>query len=330
MDGRARLKELASLLRERNETRHWIGIRELLDWFGAERRGSRIAGEIRQALRAAGLRSEPDFTTAYIDKGVMLVLREKTSRRTKPKPQTPGRLHDASFTRTIGTLKAAATVHKVSPEDSLDVAVTKMRLEGLSEVAVVHGEKSARGIVSWETIGQAFYASGTVEYVRECIRKVPVAPRDEPLLEAIALIVRHGAVLVEDADRTVIGLVTTRDIAREFTGLAKPFFLLGEIEQQVRRLFRSLPLTTLSDARDPRDPRPVNAVHDLSLGELVRLLENPTTWRALRLRADQRQVTERLRQVCDIRNDVMHFEPDPPTLEEIAKLEAAEQFLRKL
>lgn len=329
MDGKAKLKELAAFLRKMNATQEWVPVRDLLRWFDAKRRGSEIVREIRHGLRSAGLRSEPDFTTAYIDDGVFLVLRE-TSAPSKESKKTPPQPDEASVTRSIGTLEAATNLHRVAPEDSLKVAVTKMHLEQRSELAVVHGSKSPRGIITWATIGEALYAKKTAKQVSDCTKEVPAVPRDEPLLETIAMIAREGAVLVQDKDKTVIGLVTTRDITYEFTALAKPFLLLGEIEEQVRRLCRPLPLATLREARDPRDKRPVNAVHDLSLGELVRLMEPPKTWRTLRLDADQPQVLKLLREVCDIRNGVMHFEPDPPTPEEIAKLEAAERFLRKL
>lgn len=326
MHDRAALKAIAEKLR--SERGRSMSVRDLLDVFGAQRRGSEVVREIRRALRLAGLRSEPEFTTVHIDASIRLSPRVNDS---TSGPSNAAEKSDAeTVTRTIGTLRAASSLNAVSAGDEIRVATTKMRLLPASELVVLNGPKAPRGIVSWATIGAALHAGGEVKRVSDCTKEVPIVRRDRPLLETIDIIARDGAVLVQDRDKTVVGLVTARDISEEFTALARPFVLLGEIEMHVRRLCRRLPLPTLRSARDPRDARPVSEVHHLSLGEMVRLLENPKTWRALELKDDQPQVLKLLHAVRDIRNDVMHFEPDPPTTDDLAMLEAAERFLRAL
>jgi hypothetical protein len=44
-----------------------VTVRDLLSWFLAQRRGYGIVLRIRSALEAAGLITEPDFESAYID-----------------------------------------------------------------------------------------------------------------------------------------------------------------------------------------------------------------------------------------------------------------------
>jgi len=45
-------------------------VREILRWFGAHRRGSVVVDRIETELKAAGLRTDPDFTTTWIDADV--------------------------------------------------------------------------------------------------------------------------------------------------------------------------------------------------------------------------------------------------------------------
>ena len=49
-------------------------VREFLAWFGAVRRGQWIVRGIRSALDKAGLITQPDFESAYIDGSITLAL----------------------------------------------------------------------------------------------------------------------------------------------------------------------------------------------------------------------------------------------------------------
>ena len=49
-----------------------IRVRDLLSWFGAQRRGVMVLSEIRKALRRAKLVTVPDFEVAYIDQRIKL------------------------------------------------------------------------------------------------------------------------------------------------------------------------------------------------------------------------------------------------------------------
>lgn len=50
-----------------------VTVRDLLSWYGASRRGYWINLGIRKALTEAGLKTDPDFESAYIDAEVKLV-----------------------------------------------------------------------------------------------------------------------------------------------------------------------------------------------------------------------------------------------------------------
>jgi len=62
----------------------------------------------------------------------------------------------------------------------------------------------------------------------------------------------------------------------------------------------------------------------------VRLLQNPATWTKMDLSIDREELTKLLDGVRLIRNDVMHFDPDPMTPKELGTLKRAVRFLQKL
>ncbi len=84
----------------------------------------------------------------------------------------------------------------------------------------------------------------------------------------------------------------------------------------------------LASVKDPGDAdREVSDLADLSFGEHIRLLENPDRWQALSLRIDRETFVNYLNEVKEIRNDVMHFDPDGTDPSELDKLR---QFVRLL
>jgi hypothetical protein len=56
----------------------------------------------------------------------------------------------------------------------------------------------------------------------------------------------------------------------------------------------------------------VRRIHHLNFGDLVRLIERPQIWDRLNLPYIHHQtITQSLGKINRIRNDVMHFNPDP-------------------
>src|SRR5829696_8987821 len=49
-----------------------IRVRDLLSWFGAQRRGILVISEVRKALKRAKVVTVPDFEVAYIDQRIKL------------------------------------------------------------------------------------------------------------------------------------------------------------------------------------------------------------------------------------------------------------------
>lgn len=72
------------------------------------------------------------------------------------------------------------------------------------------------------------------------------------------------------------------------------------------------------------------AINDLSFGQLIRLLERPQTWLKVGLQVNKRALLDRLEKVREVRNAVMHFDPDGLPDEDLALLEQTSRLLRKV
>src|SRR5690606_13447397 len=104
-----------------------ISIRDLIRYWGAQRRGYWIAEQIQRDLKRAGLTTEPPFTEGWIDNTIRLVARPKRTGGGKKKAadssETPavggnGVIPDAGLR--IGSLASANRgVVSISPSESL-------------------------------------------------------------------------------------------------------------------------------------------------------------------------------------------------------------------
>ena len=74
----------------------------------------------------------------------------------------------------------------------------------------------------------------------------------------------------------------------------------------------------------------MESVYDLGFGEYVRLLENPDKWKKLKASLDRQVFIKSLNQVRLVRNDVMHFDPDGITDEQLGKLRQFSSFLDRV
>jgi CBS domain-containing protein len=315
-------------------------VRELLKWFVAERRGFNVVRRIRAALDEVGLVTWPDFEGEYIDQEVFFM--NKQSFSPPPPPPPPADTSVATSlvaaapvdpTHRLGRLKAANRKPvSVTPNDSLESAITLMLTHDYSQLPVMQGDRSVKGMISWKSIGSRLALGRGCSTVLECLEPSHELRDEASLFEAIGIIAAHDCVLVRDRENKITGLVTGADITEQFHRLAEPFLLLGEIENRVRLLiFPRFTPQELAEAKDPTDAgRVVEDVSDLTFGEYIRLLENGDRWNKLGLKIDRVKFTEQLRRIRDIRNDVMHFDPDGITEDALEDLRRFSRFLEQL
>jgi len=234
----------------------------------------------------------------------------------------------------IGSLPAAnKPLVTVGQDDPLRRAVTKMLQNDFSQLPIMHGEREVKGMISWKSIASRYAIGGECCEVQHCREDAQVVDGNGTLFDAIPTIVKSGYVLVRSQhDRRINGIVTASDLSLQFQQLAEPFLLLREIELHIRQLLQEK--VTIDDlaslvSDDAGAPTP-KSISDLSFGGYLRLLQRPQVWSKLALNIDQAAMTSQLDEVRLIRNDVMHFDPDPMTPDQLEALKKAAKFMQQI
>lgn len=320
-----------------------VTVRTLLAWFGAQRRGMYIVHSIRSDLNSAGLTTIPDFETAWIDAEIRFALAGVAGTTSEaeasdvetvleaPHDNQPARGVDPTYR--VGVLTAAnRRPVSVAPNHSVAHAITLMITHDYSQLPVMSGERDVRGVISWRSIGRRLALGLLAEEARHCMEREKVIRHDTPLFTAIDTVYRSDYALIRHADNHIGGIVTTADLAMEFRDLTEPFLFLSEIERNVRALLAGkFTLQDLEAARDDRDPnRAISSPDDLTFGEYIRLLELPENWQRLNLGLDRAIFVKALTEVRNVRNDVMHFNPDPLESEQRSRLRDFAEMFRTL
>jgi len=345
-----RLNEIADDLRQGKEP-VMVTVREFLSWFNSQRRGYWIVRWIRNALEKARLKTEPDFQSAYVDSVVSFALLDEETTEEAPTGVTgeagvtvpaitciaEGRVIEptayADPTYRISKLAAAnRTPVSVSPDAGIQEAVTVMLTNDFSQLPVMTSEREVKGMISWTSIGTRLALAKKGVFAKDLMDAHQEIRSDASMFQAIPIIVQHQYVLIRGADNRITGIVTASDLSLQFQQLAEPFLLLGEIENHIRRILASkFTPAELSEARDPSDTdRVVNEAADLTFGEYIRLIENPDRWAKLGLPIDRRTIIKQIDRIREIRNDVMHFDPDPMPPDDLSCLRDLVEFFQRL
>ena len=298
-------------------------VRTLISWFGAQRRGYSVVQTIRRELDVLGLETNPDFEQTYIDAQIRFSLKTVAVERVRTPHVEPETTLTLDPTYRVGMLPSANRIPlSVKPTANLQEAITLMLMNDYSQLPVMETEREVKGIVSWSSIGSRLALNVNCAVIRDCMQPAQVMSHETSLFTAIDAIVRNDYVLIRHPDNRIGGIVTTADLSRQFRQLAEPFLLLGEIENHIRHLIQGkVSADELLAVREPSDDdRKVDDVSDLTFGEYIRLLEEPNRWQKLNLRLDRNSFVKALDDIRQIRNDVMHFDPDPIADEDIARL----------
>ena len=343
-----RLAEIARSLRS-GETPPPTTVRSFLSWFfNSQRRGHWIVSYIRRALHQAGVQTDPDFESAYLDAPMRFVLIDQAN-DTSDEVLRVGvadtiTVSDHAQVQIVSTAFADPTFRvsklaaanripvSVQPDSTITEAVTLMMANDFSQLPVLSGERNVKGVVSWRSIGSRLALGQRPVAARDAMETHAEVSADASLFAAIPVIVEHQYVLVRGADQRIIGIVTTSDLSVQFRQLAEPFLLLGEIENHLRRLINArFAAAELAAAQDPSDSaRTIETAADLTFGEYKRFLEEPERWSRLEIQIDRNSFIGLLEKVREIRNDVMHFDPDGIPDGDLEILRDFARFLRTL
>lgn len=336
-----RLTEIAKRLKQGQKVSP-ISVREFLGWFGAQRRGSWVVYWIRRNLDDAGLTTEPDFESAYIDSKVNFALARTEEAEDKKEAVDAEAQTESVLTPAITTTDPTYRISKLaaannrpistSPDATVAEAVTLMMANDFSQLPVMTNDRDVKGILSWTSIGSRLALGKDGVHVRELMDTSHEMRAESSLFQAIPIIVEHQYVLVRGPDNRITGIVTASDLSLQFQQLAEPFLLLGEIENHIRRILGDkFSAEELNDAKNEADiEREVNSVADLTFGEYIRLLESNDRWSKVNLPIDRKTFCRELEQVRRIRNDVMHFDPDGIAPDDLERLRDFVRFLQRL
>jgi CBS domain-containing protein len=344
------LKEVQEQL-ESGRTPTPTTVRQFLKWFGYARRGRWVVNQIRDALHEFSLHTDPDFEYAWIDAPIVFLA---AAARPQPSNQSPSETDSSGQasaetgpTEGEGTVAMAAyadptyRIGKLSfanrppvsihPDRDLMEALTVMMMHDYSQLPVMTSEREVRGLISWKSIALRAAMGAPHERVSDCMGDSPeIVSDDDSLFRVINKVVDQECVLVRDKTKKISGIVTASDLSETFHQLGRPFLLLGEVENLIRGLLDGkFSADELQRIRNPDDSgRPVEDISDLTFGEYVRLVQEPDRWNRLGLRIDRTTFVKDLERVNDIRNDVMHFDPEGITSDELDELRKTAKFLQ--
>lgn len=301
-----------------------VTVRELIAHWGAKGRGSAFVAKVREDLQRSGLSVEPDFRKVPLDSPVKVV------QRTGDGSSEPSTEEIPDFGLTLGTLpSAAAGVERVTLDATLAQAQTLMLLNDYSQLAVMSGERSLRGAVTWQSIAEALMQRPDASVADAMVPVQPVR-YDDDLLRLVPAIVERNFVFVQDETGLVTGIVTTANLSELFAERSQPFLLIGEIDQRLRDLLRRhFSLDEIRGVCGRDGQRPLSSFDDLTVGDYEQVLGSPTCWAKLEWPLDRRTVLARLTEVRETRNDVMHFNPDPIDSDRLQALVGLVELLRR-
>lgn len=330
-----------------------VSVREFLSWFGAQRRGYWIVRSIRHEMRKLGIETTPDFEITYIDNTIAFQSSDVDNTKGLPEPthnphehapeqavEIEGVAKDAALiaamedpTYRISKLAAANNpVVAIAPNGSLGEAATLLMANDFSQLPVMTSEREVKGIITWKSLGQKLALSAEIKEAREAMIPHKEIRSDSSIFEAIPIITSHDYVLVRGDDNRIVGIVTASDLSHQFLMTAEPFLLLGEIENLLRQIIASrFLIDEMKEAKDPADEgREINVVSDLGFGEYIRLLDHDVRWQKLGLALDRKTFCKTLDGVRQIRNDVMHFDPDGIPPRQLGRLRDCASFLKSI
>ncbi|HCT94324.1 MAG: XRE family transcriptional regulator [Bacteroidetes bacterium GWE2_39_28] len=286
-----------------NDKEFKITPRELINAFGCEKRTSGNRAYINKYLQDNQLETFPDYMNAWIDGEI--VLRHKKRAKSK------------SGADPIQRIKILSAANKepitVTRDAELVEATTLMMLHNYSQLPVISSPKTLVGFISWGTIGSKISNGVQSDKISDYYSKdIAVIDYEKPLLEAIKIIIDKEFAVIQKSDKTISGIVTIADISEQFVTITEPFLLLEQIENHIRQVLDGkFLLDELIDfCKNGDQERKLEHIDDLTFGDYIRIIEKPEHWEKLNLSLDRSHFIKQLEKVRNIRNDIMHFNPE--------------------
>jgi predicted transcriptional regulator len=304
-------------------------VRELIGIWGARGRDFEVKERVDADLGNNGMTTTPDFRAVALDDTVAIVLTtqvtagevalagtgEMSVNATVSAPDEVAESDDESawdHGLTIGNLPSASRrVCAVAPDATFEEAITLMLTNDYSQLAVMTSPRDLKGAVSWKSIARARNANPSAK-LSAAITIASDETYTADLIGLLPVIQSQEFVFVRGADRTVTGIVTLADVVDVYGQMASPFFMIGLIDQNLRRIIEAtFPMKTITPLCDSGGLRALSSCDQLTMGDYERILENPGCWSRLGWSLDRKTFCARLAEIAQVRNNLMHFNSDP-------------------
>lgn len=311
--------------------------RDLIGLWGWQRRAAEVIELVDQELASHGLRVDPHFTEVQLG-GLVTVSAQETANTEESSGAGPiggsraageksdsERATDRDLTWRIGSLPFVREVFTIQIGDPLSHAVTPMIEHDFSQLPVVDHNSVLRGVITWEGIARAQLGGGRATVSQAMDPHPETAREQEELFRRIDRIQKSGFTIIVDGENSVIGILTSTDLAGQLKARIEPFTLLEELERRLRRLTRHFS----TDELPAKIRRAREQGRQFTLGQYAFLLEDPHCWAKLDWPYDQQHMLSRLRIVTKYRNELAHWAVDAPAEDAVA-LAATARLLKLL
>lgn len=308
---------------------HRITVRELIGIWGARSRDFEVNERVDADLGNNGMTTTPDFRAVTLDDTVAIVLTTQVTAGEAALVGTGTMSVDATVSAptevaenddesawdhglTIGNLPSALRkVCAIAPEATFEQAITLMLTNDYSQLAVMTGSRNLKGAVSWKSIAKARNANPNAA-LSAAIVKASDVPYTADLIGLLPVIQSQEFIFVRSSDRTITGIVTLADVVEVYGQMASPFFMIGRIDQSLRRIIEAtFPMRIITPLCDSDGLRSLSTCDQLTMGDYQRILENPDCWTELGWSLDRKTFCARLAEIAQVRNNLMHFNSDP-------------------
>ncbi|MEU5152936.1 CBS domain-containing protein [Glycomyces sp. NPDC021274] len=303
-----------------------LTVRELLALWKLERRSPEAVEKIRSELHQRGLTTRPSFIDVWINSEVSLIATQGSgTQEVDPKELQEDQEHDLPNTASL-QVKALPQANKqvecVELNDSIADALTKMTHFGYSQLGVLDAQGHLLGAISERSLAQASFRARP-STVGEAYDHVRHLRPETPLFDVEQELRDTGYGFVCSTDGKPCGIITTADLAAEFSSRLAPLITIESIELRVRqRVLARISHAELKQAHAiPNRSRDGDSP---TLGAYAHLLKG-RYWKMLEWQLPQEYFYKMMRKTARIRNHLAHFYPDPPSksdLEDIARFEA--------
>jgi superfamily II DNA or RNA helicase len=333
-----RVRCLAALRRLRQDADagkpHTPDVREFIALWGARGRDARLIEVIETDLSNHGLVTVPDFRLVTLEDQVTVGLSADAA--TLPSNAVEPDAVDAALTETTATTRitettepskmrqrperglvvgnlpsASRSVESVKPTATIEQAITTMLLYDYSQLAVMSGQRNLSGAVTWKSIAKARHQRQDAPLSAAVIPALEVSYAED-LIDALPKITSHDFVFVRGPHNTISGIVTASDVVQTYGVMTSPFFIIGEIDQLLRWILEdAIDIERVQVLCDADGTRQIDGFSRLTMGDYQRVLENPEAWATLGWPLDRKVFSQWLRRICEMRNNIMHFNGDP-------------------